>query len=126
MENQYITVTGFKHYYGLKPFAIGQIIRCEKEPSNPYDDEAIRCSLPAIGTIGYIANSQSTRANGTQSAARIYDKVEQRFYAKVMFTTYTKVICQLLPPATDYPEGEILRQMEKNSGGNGDPWFDEF
>ncbi|MBP0963224.1 MAG: HIRAN domain-containing protein [Oscillospiraceae bacterium] len=126
MGSQYVTVTGFRHYYDLKPFAIGQIIRCEKEPTNPYDSEAIRCSLPAIGTVGYIANSHNTRANGTQSAGRIYDRVENIFYIKVMFTTHTKVICRLLPPTVKHPERAMLHQMEQNRGEDYDPWFDEF
>ena len=113
MEKQYVTITGFHHYYGPKPFAIGQIIRCEKEPRNPYDSEAIRCCLPAIGTVGYIANSCSTRANGTQSASRIYDRVDRCFYVKVLFTTSSKVICRVLPPSIKHPERLMMQQLEE-------------
>ena len=126
MDQHYVTVTGFKNYYGLRPFAIGQIIRCEKEPHNPHDSEAIRCSLPTIGTIGYIANSQSTRANGTQSAGRIYDKVDQKFYAQVMFTTFTKVICRILPPSVNCPKQLMMEQMERNNTDCGSFCFDDF
>ena len=33
-----------------------------KEPSNPYDDEAIKVVMKEIGTVGYIANSAYTVA----------------------------------------------------------------
>ncbi len=65
-KNIFVTITGFKHYYGLRPFRIGQLIRCTKEPDNPFDSDAIRASLPAIGKVGYIANSPDTRAGGTE------------------------------------------------------------
>ena len=42
MKEKYITITGMKHYYGLTPFKIGKKVRCEKEPKNPFDSEAIR------------------------------------------------------------------------------------
>ena len=38
---KYLTITGFRHYYGLQPFRIGSLIRCRKEPDNAYDDEDI-------------------------------------------------------------------------------------
>ena len=124
MEKQYVTITGFKHYYDKRPYAIGQIIRCEKEPRNPHDSEAIRCSLPAIGTVGYIANSTSTRANGTQSAGRIYDHVDSCFYVRVMFTTYSKVICRVLPPSVKHPERLMMQQLEQRNGDN--DFYEDF
>ena len=39
MMDRYVTITGFKHYYGAKPFAVGNLIRCSQEPDNPYDSE---------------------------------------------------------------------------------------
>ena len=32
MKEQYITITGIKHYYGIIPFEIGRKITCVKEP----------------------------------------------------------------------------------------------
>ena len=68
MADRYVTITGFKHYYDLTPFRIGGLIRCSKDVDNPHDGEAIRCSLPHLGTVGYLANSPSTVAGGTYSA----------------------------------------------------------
>ena len=92
MADHYVTITGFDHYYDLTPFKISNLIRCSKEPDNQYDGEAIRCSLPQIGTVGYLANSPSTLAGGTRSAGRVYDHVPDKFYVRVCFTTRTKVI----------------------------------
>jgi len=95
MKHLYVTITGFRHYYGLRPLAVGNVICCRKEPDNSYDGEAIRCSLPVIGTVGYLANSPDTVAGGTMSAGRLYDRVEKRFYVRVLFTTFTKAICRV-------------------------------
>ena len=48
MEDLYVTVTGFANYYHKKPFAIGNVLICIKEPSNKYDSEAITVKLPII------------------------------------------------------------------------------
>ena len=47
-KNIFVTITGFQHYYGREPFQIGNLIRCAKEPGNPYDSDAIRAFLPYI------------------------------------------------------------------------------
>ena len=70
-KNIFVTITGFQHYYGREPFQIGNLIRCAKEPGNPYDSDAIRAFLPYIGKVGYIANSPQTKAGGTESASAI-------------------------------------------------------
>ena len=90
MKEKYISITGFKNYSGIYPFKIGYLVRCEKEADNPYDSEAIKCTMPVIGTVGYVANSHNTVAGGTMSAGRVYDKVCKKFYARVLFTTSPK------------------------------------
>ncbi len=97
MNEFYITVTGFWHYAGIQPFYIGSVLRCEKEPHNPYDDEAIRVSLYPLGTVGYVANSVNTKANGTKTASGLYSQLPKSFKAEVLFTTKTKVICRVIP-----------------------------
>jgi len=96
MKERYVTITGTGHYYGMRPFSIGKRIKCVKEPSNPYDDEAIKVVMKEIGTVGYIANSTYTAATGTMSAGRIYDKVMKKFWVEVMFITSSKVICRVV------------------------------
>lgn len=97
MKELFVSVTGFRYYYGIRPFRIGAKLRCKKEPGNPYDSEAIRVSLRKVGTIGYIANSVHTRANGTKSASGIYERVPKKFRIEVLFTTQTKAICRVHP-----------------------------
>ena len=96
MKEMYITITGFKHYYGVAPFKIGKKIKCVKEPDNPYDSEAIKAVMKHIGTVGYVANAPYTAATGTMSAGRIWEKVGKKFYARVMFITSSKVICRVV------------------------------
>ncbi len=95
MKEQYITIVGFKHYYGITPFKIGKKIRCVKEPDNPYDSEAIKAVMKHIGTVGYIGNSPYTVATGTKSAGGIAHKVKKKFTVEVMFITSSKVICRV-------------------------------
>lgn len=115
-ENMYLTVTGFANYYAKKPFAIGNVLICVKEPSNRHDSEAITVKLPIIGKVGYIANSPYTMAEGTVSAGRIYDKVGDTFYIRVLFATQSKIICKIENTDKNLLEKEIQSQMM--SGGD--------
>ena len=81
-------------------------------PSNKYDSEAITVKLPIIGKVGYIANSPASIAGGTLSAGRIYDKVEDKFFVRVMFTTQSKVICKVEENSDGILEKEIQTQIE--------------
>lgn len=111
----YFTVVGFSRYYDHKPFRIGALIRCRKEPENTFDGEAIRVSLPIMGTIGYIANSPQTLAGGTMSAGKLGTFVDDKFHARVMFTTRTKIICRVETELTyEQCEAEIKKSMVDN------------
>lgn len=96
LEGMFVTVTRFKSCQGKSPFPIGARLLCRKDPNNIYDTEAIRVFARGGIAVGYIANSASTKANGTMSAARIYDYVGRQFLIEVCFSTQTKVICQVL------------------------------
>lgn len=96
LEGMFVTVTRFKSYQGKSPFSIGARLLCRKDPNNIYDTEAFRVFARGGIAVGYIANSASTKANGTMSAARIYDYVGRQFLIEVCFSTQTKVICQVL------------------------------
>ena len=94
MEKDYITITGTEYYFGNIVFKVGDVISCEKEFDNDYDEEAIKVMIKTFGKVGYVANSSRTVAKGTKSA--IYDKVGDKFYAKVCFVTGTSVIVEVL------------------------------
>lgn len=92
----FVTITGLNHYYGAKPFEVGRIFKLVKEPDNDYDNEAICACLPFIDKIGYVANSTHTVYQGTISAGRLYDKIEDYAYARTMFITHSSVIALVL------------------------------
>jgi len=118
-EPYYVIITGFGHYYDKKPFAIGNLIRCRKEADNCHDGEAIKCTLPMLGTVGYIANSAYTVAGGTMSAGRIYDKVDEKFYVRVLFTTGSKIICRVEQGCVERLGKELEEQQkDEDDWGN--------
>ena len=97
METMFVTITGTNHYYGLKPFKVGGILKLQKEKFNDFDAEAIAVKIPYIDTVGYVANSPNTTFKGTYSAGRIYDSIGDYAYARVMFVTHSSVIALVLP-----------------------------
>ena len=96
MEKDYITITGMEYYFGNKVFKVGDVINCEKEFDNDYDEEAIKVMVKTFGKVGYIANSSRTVAKGTKSAGRIYVKVGDKFFVRVCFVTGGSVIAEVL------------------------------
>ncbi len=105
----------------VEPFKIGNLIRCIKEPGNPYDSDAIRAFLPYIGKVGYIANSPQTKAGGTESASRIYERVPKRFYVRVLFTTCTKIICRV-----EFGDmSDLNAELKSQTEDKWDDWDDE-
>ena len=95
-NNIYITVLGFKEFYGSKPFVLEGIVKLSKEPSNKYDTEAIACYMRHFVKIGYVANSTHSVITGTMSAGRLYDKIDDTYFARIKFIASTKALCQLL------------------------------
>lgn len=96
LTDECITITGMHHYCTEEIIDRGFILRCEKEPDNEKDHEAIFCALPVIKKIGYVANNTFTVLNGTQSAGRIYDKVGDIFYVEVLMKINGKAIAKVL------------------------------
>ncbi len=114
MQDAYfITITGLNHYYGKKPFEIGRVFKIIKEPDNDYDNEAIYAFLPFIEKIGYVANSTNTVYQGTISAGRLYDKIEDYAYARTMFITHNSVIALVLDKNdVEEPDTDISKNIE--------------
>lgn len=134
MEKTYfVTITGLNHYYGKKPFEIGRIIKLIKEPDNEYDKEAILAFLPFIEKIGYVANSTNTVYDGTISAGRLYDKIEDYAYGRVMFVTHSSAIVLVLDKedveeedddtdnAPEVPKKEVEPEKSKKKKNNKQP-----
>lgn len=109
----YVTVVGFKSFFYLKPFVIGNVLCCVKDPGNEYDHDAIRVTLPVVGTVGYLSNSPATAAGGTAVASRIYEQMPDKFFVRVLFTTHTKVICRIEPDSEE-AEAEMIAMIKKD------------
>ncbi|MGN0148770.1 MAG: HIRAN domain-containing protein [Clostridia bacterium] len=107
MEAYFLTIVGQKHYYGMKPYKVGRIVKLIKEADNEFDSEAIRVDLPFIGTIGYVANSTYTVYAGTYSAGRVYDKITDYSYARIAFVTHSSAIALVVPAEDAEKEQEI-------------------
>ena len=84
------------HFFGTTVFRVGDVISCEKEFDNDFDEEAIKVMMKTFGKVGYIANSSGTVAKGTKSAGRIYDKVGDKFFVRVCFVTGGSVIAEVV------------------------------
>ena len=72
----------------------------------------IKVTYEGLGKIGYVANSSNTVLGDSMSAGRIYDKVEDKFFVRVMFTTQSKVICKVEENSDGILEKEIQTQIE--------------
>ena len=95
MAKVFITLTGTKYYYGNDFMKKGMKIRLEKEPDNEYDKEAIKVTCEGLGKIGYVANSSYTVMGESMSAGRVYDKIGDTAYAKVVLVTTAGTLCKI-------------------------------
>lgn len=95
MAKVFITLTGTKYYYGNDFLKKGMKIRLEKEPDNEYDKEAIKVTCKGLGKIGYVANSSYTVMGESMSAGRVYDKIGDTAYAKVVLVTAAGTLCKI-------------------------------
>ena len=95
MAKVFITLTGTKHYFGNDFLKKGTKIQLEKEPDNEYDKEAIKVTYEGLGKIGYVANSSYTVIGESMSAGRLYDKIGDVAYAKVILITPVGTICKI-------------------------------
>ena len=116
MAKIFITLTGTKHYFGNDFLEKGMKIRLEKEPDNEYDKEAIKVTYEGLGKIGYVANSSYTVIGESMSAGRLYDKIGDTAYAKVVLVTPAGTICN--DPA-DHPS-RTKRQHSLMTGSHND------
>ena len=92
----YITIISFQKMHGTQPLKIDGIVKLVKEPENKYDTEAIACEMRYFGKIGYVANSTNTVVKGCMSAGRLYDKINDEYFAKIKFITSQMAIAKVL------------------------------
>ena len=95
MEEMYFTIAGCNHYFGSDFMKKGMKVKLIKEPDNEYDKEAIKVTYEGLGKIGYVANSSYTVIGESMSAGRLYDKIGDTAYAKVVLVTPAGTICKI-------------------------------
>ena len=91
----YITIQAFNNLHGSKPLKLDGIVKLVKEPDNKYDTEAITCEMRYFGKIGYVSNSTNTVVKGSMSAGRLYDKINDEYFAKIKFITGSIAIAKV-------------------------------
>ena len=92
----YITIQAFNNLHGSKPFKLNKLVKLVKEPDNKYDTEAIACEMRYFGKIGYVSNSTNTVVIGSMSAGRLYDKINDEYFARIKFITGSIAIAKVL------------------------------
>ena len=102
----FITILAFKNLHGEKPLKLDSIVKLVKEPDNKYDTEAIACEIRYFGKIGYVANSTNTVIKGCMSSGRVFDKIDDEYFAKVKFITDNNAIAKILS------EDEFIEELE--------------
>lgn len=117
---KYITLTGMKHY-DHPVFYPKDILRCVKEPKNPVDSEAVYAEIPLFGKVGYVANTWHTKAQGTYSAGRLYDTVEDEFYAELSFILPNAMIARVVEATPDVLERYYRKEEEGRKDGQHPP-----
>lgn len=92
----YITIQSFQNMHGTKPLKLDGLVKLVKEPDNKYDSEAIACEMRYFGKIGYLSNSTNTVVRGTMSSGRLYDKINDEYFARIKFITGQIAIAKVL------------------------------
>lgn len=101
MEKLYFTVAGTKHHYGTEFMEPGMEVKLVKDPENEYDKEAIKVEMAGLGLVGYVANSPYTVMGESLSAGRLYDRIGETAYGKVMYVLPRGVLCETVEKELD-------------------------
>lgn len=95
-EELFFTLVGCRGELSEIIFEYDMALVLEKDSKNEYDHEAIKVSLDKVGQVGWVANSVHTKVGETFSAGRLYDKIEDKAYAKVKYLIGGKAICEII------------------------------
>lgn len=89
-----ICITGTQHYMGLEPFRQGLVVELFEEAGNDYDPDAVRVEITGE-TVGYVANSPATLAEGVKSASQIKRLFKNKIEAEILRVENGNVIARL-------------------------------
>ena len=93
MDRIYFTITGTCYYHGKEFFEKDMQVKLVKEPDNSFDKEAIKVELEGLGDVGHVANSPRTVLGESYSAGRLYDKIRDTAYGRVLYNLPNGVLC---------------------------------
>lgn len=93
MKEIYFTITGTCFRLGTEFMERDMEVTIEKEPDNEHDKEAIKVNMPALGTVGYVANSTKTVIGESYSAGRLYDKIGDTAKGKILYIFSNAAVC---------------------------------
>lgn len=114
----FITILALNKFHGPKPLELEKIVKLVKDQDNSYDTEAIACEMRYFGKIGYVANSVNTVIKGCMSSGRVYDKIDDEYYARIRFITGNAAIAKVLTAdefvaEIENPESDVHYLSEK-------------
>lgn len=92
MSDIYFTITGMSHYYGTDFLKRNMYVTLIKDKENEFDKEAIKVEIKGLGKIGYVANSPHTVLGESFSAGRIYDKIKDMGYGKILYIFHSAAV----------------------------------
>ncbi|MBQ6893074.1 MAG: HIRAN domain-containing protein [Clostridia bacterium] len=92
----YITIAGYKHYFGLLPFSVGKLVTLVREVENAYDKNAIAVYQENYGKVGYVAATTETAAYGTEVAEQVLPHIGDGICAAIRFIAGEYVIAELI------------------------------
>lgn len=113
MSAMYFTITGTCYRYGQEFFEKDMIVRLKKEPDNEADKEAIMVELPGLGLVGYVANSPRTVEGNSYSAGRLYDKIGDIAFGRVLYVLPKGVLCKV-ENEMNYPGADWEDEEDNN------------
>lgn len=109
----FVTLTGIGTKGHMNHLKVFDRLLLLKEHDNAYDSEAIRVEAPFVGKIGYIANSVHTKAKGTMSAGRLYDKFEEHCFGVILFVTAENAILKVELPTVIKVHEDLEKEKER-------------
>ena len=78
-----VSIVGVRHYVTPNILDIGDEVELVRQPSNPYDHEAVKVLFHGKH-VGHVANSIKTNMRGCCSAGNICDSIEDLILATVI------------------------------------------
>lgn len=114
MYTIYFTIAGTKFRFGDEFMESGMAVRLVKEPDNEHDTEAIKVEMDGLGHVGYVANSPHTVLGESMSAGRLYDRIGDTAFGKILYKLPQGVLCTVDEDSIIYAPPETPEEAEES------------